>query len=67
MVCDVLDDSVHVDFDLDTAGDMTNQGTLKELKTTMGWINRAMHEVKIVIAGKRHFEWALNQTEDCAS
>ncbi len=34
------------------AGDMTNQGTLSELKKTIKWIEEADFEAKIVIAGE---------------
>ena len=34
------------------AGDMTNQGSLSELKKTVEWIEKADFEAKIVIAGK---------------
>ena len=33
------------------AGDLTRQGTFAELKKTLGWIEEADYEVKIVIAG----------------
>ena len=33
------------------AGDMTNQGSLSELRRTVDWIERADFEAKIVIAG----------------
>lgn len=33
------------------AGDLSNQGTLNELRKTAEWIERADFEVKIVIAG----------------
>ncbi len=33
------------------AGDLTRQGTFKELKKTLDWIEEAEYEVKIVIAG----------------
>jgi len=34
------------------AGDMTNQGSLSELKKTIKWMEEADFEAKIVIAGK---------------
>lgn len=34
------------------AGDLTNQGSLSELQKTVGWLERADFEVKIVVAGK---------------
>ena len=33
------------------AGDMTNQGSLSELRKTLDWIEKADFEVKIVTAG----------------
>jgi len=33
------------------AGDMTNQGSFKELQKTIRWIEEADYEAKIVIAG----------------
>ena len=33
------------------AGDLTNQGSLSELRKTLDWIENADFEVKIVIAG----------------
>lgn len=33
------------------AGDMTNQGSLSELRKTLDWIEKADYEAKIVIAG----------------
>jgi 3',5'-cyclic AMP phosphodiesterase CpdA len=33
------------------AGDLTNQGSLSELKKTVAWLEKADFEVKIVIAG----------------
>lgn len=33
------------------AGDLTNQGTLAELRKTIAWIEQADYECKIVIAG----------------
>jgi predicted phosphodiesterase len=33
------------------AGDMTNQGSISELRKTVEWIEKADFEVKIVIAG----------------
>ena len=33
------------------AGDLTNQGSLSELRKTIDWIGKADFEVKIVIAG----------------
>ena len=35
------------------AGDMTNQGSLSELRKTLGWIEEADFEIKIVIAGSQ--------------
>jgi len=36
------------------AGDMTNQGSLSELRKTVDWIEQADFEAKIVIAGIRY-------------
>jgi predicted phosphodiesterase len=33
------------------AGDLTNQGSLSELRKTIEWISKADYEVKIVICG----------------
>lgn len=33
------------------AGDLTNQGSLSELRKTLDWIEKADFELKIVIAG----------------
>lgn len=33
------------------AGDLTNQGTLVEIRKTLDWIEAADYEAKIVIAG----------------
>jgi predicted phosphodiesterase len=33
------------------AGDLTNQGSLSELRKTMEWISKADYEVKIVVCG----------------
>lgn len=33
------------------AGDLTNQGSLSELRKTLDWIEQAEFEIKIVIAG----------------
>lgn len=33
------------------AGDLTNQGSLSELRRTVDWIEKADFEVKIVVAG----------------
>ena len=33
------------------AGDLTNQGSYKELKKAVGWIQKADFAVKIVVAG----------------
>lgn len=34
------------------AGDLTNQGSLSELRKTVAWIAKAPYEVKIIIAGE---------------
>jgi hypothetical protein len=34
------------------AGDLSNPGTRSELRKTVGWIEAADFEVKIVVAGK---------------
>jgi predicted phosphodiesterase len=34
------------------AGDMTNQGSISELRKTIQWIEKADFEAKIVIAGR---------------
>ncbi|KAJ7150946.1 Metallo-dependent phosphatase-like protein [Mycena crocata] len=43
------------------AGDLTQMGTLKELKTTMEWLYALPHPIKIIIAGNHdsvvHREW----------
>ena len=36
------------------AGDLTNQGTISELQKTIGWIENADFEAKIIIAGTTH-------------
>jgi predicted phosphodiesterase len=36
------------------AGDLTNQGSLSELRKTIAWIEKADFEAKIVIAGWFH-------------
>jgi predicted phosphodiesterase len=36
------------------AGDMTSQGTFKELQKTVKWLEQADYEAKIVVAGKCH-------------
>lgn len=33
------------------AGDLSNQGTISELRKTLAWISQADFEVKIIIAG----------------
>jgi hypothetical protein len=33
------------------AGDMTDDGTLEELETTLNWIRKLPHKKKIIIAG----------------
>lgn len=35
------------------AGDLTNQGSFKELQRTVKWIEEADYEIKIVIAGSQ--------------
>jgi predicted phosphodiesterase len=39
------------------AGDLTNQGSLSELKKTVAWLEQADFEAKIVIAGKLGFHY----------
>lgn len=34
------------------AGDVTNQGTLREMERFVGWIERSEFEVKVVVGGK---------------
>jgi predicted phosphodiesterase len=36
------------------AGDMTSQGTFKELQKTVKWLEEADYEAKIIVAGKYH-------------
>ncbi|KAF7348576.1 Ser thr protein phosphatase [Mycena venus] len=54
--CDVPDGDV-----LLHSGDLTQRGTLKELKSTMEWLYALPHRVKIIIAGNHdsvvHREW----------
>lgn len=33
------------------AGDLTNQGSLSELRKTIEWISKADYEVKIIVCG----------------
>lgn len=33
------------------AGDLTNQGSMAELRRTMDWISKAQFEAKIIVAG----------------
>lgn len=39
------------------AGDLTNQGTLAEIRKTLDWIEAANFEAKIVIAGNFCSKW----------
>lgn len=39
------------------AGDLTNQGSLSELRRTIAWIAKAPYEVKIIIAGESACLW----------
>jgi predicted phosphohydrolase len=34
------------------AGDMTDDGTLEELETTLSWIRKLPHKKKVIIAGR---------------
>lgn len=33
------------------AGDLTNQGSMAEIRRTMDWISKAQFEAKIIVAG----------------
>lgn len=37
------------------AGDLTNQGSLSELRRTIDWIAKSDYEVKIIVGGMFHF------------
>lgn len=34
------------------AGDLTNKGSMSELRKTMDWISNADYEIKIIVAGQ---------------
>lgn len=39
------------------AGDLTNKGSLAELRRTMDWISKTNFEVKIIVAGQFISSW----------
>jgi 3',5'-cyclic AMP phosphodiesterase CpdA len=39
------------------AGDLTNKGSLAEVRRTMDWISKANFEVKIIVAGQFISSW----------
>lgn len=48
------------------AGDLTNNGSLKELRKTMDWICKADFEIKIIVGGQS-FDLFTRPTHTCLS
>lgn len=40
------------------AGDLTNKGSLAEVRRTMDWILKTNFEMKIIVAGQFNFSWS---------
>lgn len=40
------------------AGDLTNNGSMSELRRTIDWISKADYEIKIIVAGQSIFRFS---------